>query len=168
MKGRRKGQTMDKGSAPETGLAGEAKKPSQLATFKTMIRRAGLRGTGPRMAVLRLLTESPVPLSHGDIVEALKADGMDRATIYRNLVDMTAAGLLTRSDLGHIWRFEFRQPGAKKHSTEHAHFVCLKCGDVSCLLETAVTIVPDKAAPRAVAARSVEIQLKGLCDTCSI
>jgi len=42
-----------------------------------------------------------------EVFAELQAEGWDRATLYRNLVDMTDAGLLRRVDLGdHVWRYE--------------------------------------------------------------
>ena len=51
--------------------------------------------------------------------------GIDKATAFRNLNDMTDAGLLRRTELGdHVWRFELRrQDGAGGHEesgTPHA------------------------------------------------
>lgn len=77
------------------------------------LRGAGLRGTAPRIAVLRFLERATAPLSHGDIYQELAVRGFDRATIYRNLINLADAGLVSRTDLGdHIWRFELRrEPG---------------------------------------------------------
>jgi Fe2+ or Zn2+ uptake regulation protein len=77
-----------------------------------MIRAAGLRSTSSRVAVLRYLMGAEQPVSHANLVEALADEGFDRATIYRNLMDLTEVALLTRSDLGdHVWRFELRRDG---------------------------------------------------------
>ena len=46
-------------------------------------------------------------MNHSEVAEALEEAGFDRATLYRNLVDLAAAGILNRSDYGdHSWRFE--------------------------------------------------------------
>ena len=58
------------------------------------IRAAGLRNTQSRMAVLGLLRRSMRPLTHGEVVEHFSKKCWDRATLYRNLVDMAEAGLL--------------------------------------------------------------------------
>jgi Fur family ferric uptake transcriptional regulator len=142
-------------------------RPGDLAELQALIRQAGLRSTGPRVSVLRLLAKAGAPRSHAEIYDAVEAEGFDRATIYRNLIDMADAGLLTRSDLGdHVWRFELKGEKAA-HSAEHPHFVCTDCGDVSCLPDARVQIKPGRGAPRAVAQKAVEVQIKGLCDQCS-
>ena len=92
-----------KGSAPLT-----------LAEYQDKIRTVGLRSTAPRVAVLRELEAATAPLSHADLVDSLGSQGYDRVTIYRNLTDLTEAGLVMRADLGdHVWRFEWRELGAR-------------------------------------------------------
>jgi Fur family ferric uptake transcriptional regulator len=151
------------------GAAMSAKKGSaqpKLAEFQEKIRAAGLRSTAPRVAVLRELESATAPLSHADLVDALGGDGYDRVTIYRNLTDLTEAGLVMRADLGdHVWRFELRRAG-KEHSGTHPHFTCTDCGTVSCLPEESVRITSARGAPKAIAARAVEVHLRGLCDRC--
>ncbi|ADO68657.1 Fur family transcriptional regulator [Stigmatella aurantiaca] len=146
-----------------------AKKSSpqpKLAELQQKIRAVGLRSTSPRVAVLRELEAASAPLSHADLVDALGEEGFDRVTLYRNLTDLTEAGLVLRSDLGdHVWRFELRRAG-KEHQGFHAHFTCTDCGTVACLPEDSITLTPVKGTPRAVAARAVEVQLRGLCDRC--
>jgi Fur family ferric uptake transcriptional regulator len=131
------------------------------------IRGVGLRSTGPRVAVLRQLEAARTPVSHADLVSALVPEGFDRATIYRNLMDLTQAGLVSRTDLGdHVWRFELRRRG-RTGDGEHPHFMCIGCGTVACLPGDSVRLRPSRGAPRAVRRRHVDIQLKGRCDRCA-
>ena len=135
--------------------------------LRERIRASGLRSTAPRVAVLACLEGADSPRSHAEICEALQGEGFDRATLYRNLVDLAEAGLLTRSDLGdHVWRFELRREGAT-HEDAHPHFTCTDCGEVSCLPEVTVRIKAAENAPKAVAAASVQVQLRGRCDGCT-
>jgi Fur family ferric uptake transcriptional regulator len=147
-----------------------AEKPAAgpvLAEYQERIRASGLRSTAPRVAVLRQLEAAQAPLSHAELVDSLGDAGYDRVTIYRNLTDLTEAGLVVRADLGdHVWRFELRRAG-EAHQGTHPHFTCTDCGTVSCLPAEAVRVTPAKGAPRAVAARAVEVHLRGLCDSCS-
>lgn len=137
------------------------------------LRDAGLRGTAPRIAVLRFLERATTPLSHGEIYQGLAKLGFDRATIYRNLIDLADAGLLSRTDLGdHVWRFEIRR-GEENHRAEHRmagvghpHFLCTRCGEVTCLPGGVVRLVSSRSVPRAISLRAVEVQLKGRCDAC--
>jgi Fur family ferric uptake transcriptional regulator len=132
-----------------------------------LLRGAGLRKTASRVAVLQFLERATTPLSHGDIYQGLVDLGFDRATIYRNLIDLAEAGLISRTDLGdHVWRFEMRR-GKENHTAEHPHFLCTSCGVVTCLPGGAVRLVPSRGVPRAISSRSVEVQVKGYCDACA-
>lgn len=134
--------------------------------IRAMLRNAGLRSTASRVAVLERLRKASTPVTHAQVCEALSSLGFDRATVYRNLIDLTEAGLLTRTDVGdHVWRFEVRPEGAK-HPAEHPHFVCADCGDVACLPGVSVRIRRTGGAPRALRHEGLEVQLKGLCDNC--
>ncbi|MCC6647470.1 MAG: transcriptional repressor [Polyangiaceae bacterium] len=140
----------------------EAKGAGEL---RAALRAAGLRATPSRVAVLGLLSSASAPVSHGDAAAALEGGGWDRATLYRNLLDLTRAGLARRDDLGdHVWRFEL----ARGHDvTLHPHFVCDECGEVSCL-DGAVVVMPrGAAAPRALRTGGVEVHVKGRCDGCA-
>jgi Fur family ferric uptake transcriptional regulator len=130
--------------------------------LKGMLRDAGLRATSARIVVLGCLLEAEAPLSHGEVCGLLEERGYDRATLYRNLSDLTEAGLLTRRDHGdHLWRFEVASAADEHDRTDHPHFVCNECGVVECLPEEAVAVT--RAAPKV---RKVEVQLRGVCESC--
>lgn len=128
------------------------------------LRAAGLRRTRPRLAVLAVLDRARAPLSHAEVAEVLASEGLDRATVYRNLLALSEAGLARRSDLGdHVWRFErVGGPAATPHA--HPHHVCTGCGSVACLEELSVRFAGRGAA---LARRGVEIQLRGPCAACA-
>jgi Fur family transcriptional regulator, ferric uptake regulator len=158
---RRKAESQIAGAAGLGARAGRRQNEHAL-----LLRRSGLRKTAARIAVLQFLERAAGPLSHGEIAGAIAALGFDRATVYRNLVDLAEAGLVARSDLGdHVWRFEIRRGGVA-HVREHPHFLCVTCGGVTCLPGGAVRFVSIRGVPRAVASQDVEVQVKGRCDTC--
>ncbi|MCW5890775.1 MAG: transcriptional repressor [bacterium] len=136
---------------------------------RATIRAAGLRSTGPRLAVLQRLEAARTPLSHAELVADLASSGFDRATIYRNLIDLTQAGLVTRTDVGdHVWRFERKRTTASRDEAEHPHFMCTDCGTVACLPGVRVRIKAAGSGRRpSVLSRAVSIQLKGTCDRCA-
>ena len=135
--------------------------------WASALRQAGLKRTAARIAVLEHLDAADAPVTHKDLVERLTHLGYERATIYRILMDLVGAGLVTRQDLGHWWRFELRRDKSQGHRSEHPHFLCNECGLVVCLPDSAVRLVPARGAPHAISRRGVEVQLKGRCDTCS-
>jgi Fur family transcriptional regulator, ferric uptake regulator len=135
---------------------------SIIDQLRTSVRELGLRATPSRIAVLGLLRTSKVAMSHAEVADKLEGQGWDRATIYRNLTDLAESGLLRRTDVGdHVWRFE---PADGAHSaTAHPHFLCIECGDVSCLPDMEIS---GRKAPRSVKSKAVEIHVRGLCDAC--
>jgi Fur family ferric uptake transcriptional regulator len=134
--------------------------------LRERIRGAGLRATPARVAVLRMLSGRGTPPSHPEVFAELQSQGWDRATLYRNLVDLTEGGLLRRVDLGdHVWRYELAQDHPEEGS-EHPHFLCTSCGDVACLDAVEVKL-PTAGVPGAVRAGRVQIQFRGLCDRCA-
>ena len=140
--------------------------PPSLDQLKSTIRGVGLRSTAPRVAVLKRLIVATTPVSHGELVETLAAEGMDRTTVYRNLVDLTEAGLVRRTDLGdHVWRFELKR--GEGESVRHPHFTCTDCGSVVCLPEVTLSVKAGKGVPKSLSKQKVEIQLRGKCDDCA-
>lgn len=140
---------------------------STVPALQERIRAAGLRSTSPRLVVLQRLEQLTAPVSHAELHEQLGDAGLDRATVYRNLVDLAEAGLVRRRDLGdHVWRFELAR-GEGHEGGQHPHFTCTECGDVSCLPDVEVKLVAAKGAPRSLRKERVEVQLRGTCDDCS-
>lgn len=136
----------------------------ELETLKDRIRAVGLRSTSARLAVLRVLLAAHAPLSHAEVVERLASSGFDKATVFRNLVDLVQADLLMRTELGdHVWRYEVRDP-AHSAGGGHPHFVCTDCGGVTCLSELDFDDRSQAAASKI--GRVTEILLKGVCNDC--
>ncbi len=135
--------------------------PSE-ADLRVALKAAGLRVTGPRLAVLVELSKSTEPVSHAELVDRLAPWGMDRVTVWRNLTTLVEARLCARTDLGdHTWRFE--RTGSGEHAGGvHPHFVCIACKKVSCLPEDAVYLKSGTARGSVV----LEVQVKGRCDDC--
>jgi Fur family ferric uptake transcriptional regulator len=129
--------------------------------FRTLLSSKGLRVTEQRLIVLRALATSRRPVSFPELEERLSEEGLDRATVYRNLLALTELGILIRTLLGDgVARYELPLAGAGLH-TEHFHLVCLDCGGVSCLPPTAVSLHGEAVR------RVTEVQLRGHCAACS-
>lgn len=142
-----------------------AKRAGNGGEIEALLRGRGLRRTMPRVAVLRFMKANPRPLSHGEIAEALEPESLDRATVYRNLIDLSEAGIVLRRDLGdHVWRFELRRD---EDDTGHPHFVCSSCGGITCLPEDSVKLLPPRKAPRALRDKDVAVEIRGVCDACA-
>lgn len=141
-----------------------ASSSATAADIRAGLRAAGIRSTAARVAVLQVLHRIESPVSHAELAAHAELAEFDRATVYRNLVDLADAGLLSRTDLGdHVWRFELKD---QPHTDlgEHPHFVCTDCGAVACLDDVTIEIKPKSARLRHAV---TEILLKGTCDRCA-
>ena len=126
-----------------------------LDAVRARLRQAGLRCTSARLAVMQHLIAARGPETHAQVSDALAHTGFDRATIYRNLTELTEARLAARVELGdHVWRFEAKRAGGGHKGDDHPHFVCTTCGEVSCLDDVKVSITP-RVAPAAAGRRIV-------------
>src|SRR5262245_33455036 len=147
---------------------GHTRARASTEELRDRIRARGLRATAARVAVMQALARLGRPATHGDLAAELSSDGWDRATVYRNLVDLTEAGFARRVDMGdHLWRFELLDERAPHAASEHPHFLCDSCGEVECLPREAVQVVPSPRAPRALKKKNLQIQVKGRCDRCA-
>ncbi len=141
-----------------------AQKSDDVAEIRDRVRAAGLRCTTARLAVMRELAAAGSPVSHAEVADRLAAYGLDKATVFRNLNDLTEVGLVNRTELGdHVWRFELRDPNASDGG-QHPHFMCIDCGSVTCLSDVEF----DQATRKRAAQIGVvtEILLKGRCRKC--
>jgi Fur family transcriptional regulator, ferric uptake regulator len=130
--------------------------------LRQLLGSRGIRVTEQRLLILRELAKLRAPVSHGELTDRLAGYALDRATIYRNLLSLTDAGILVRTQLGdNVWRFEMPSSAAASHGA-HPHFVCTDCGDVSCLPKGAVKLAGGEIARIEVA----EVQLRGRCGEC--
>lgn len=146
------------------------KQPALVQDIRDQIRQSGLRCTMARVHVLQRLYDATTPQSHADLAAELAPLGFDRATIYRNLVELAEVGILSRVELGdHVWRFELKRDRGDsdkgEHDAEHPHFVCVDCGEVSCLPGVSVNVSSQPAA-RSVIGEVMQVVLKGRCERC--
>jgi Fur family ferric uptake transcriptional regulator len=145
-----------------------------VSDARTALRAAKLRSTTSRVAVLQHLASSSKPLSHAEVADLLVPEGFDKSTLYRCLVELADAGLLSRLDAGdHAWRFELRsyargglRGGEHDEDSEHPHFGCVDCGKVECLPEVEVKITSPKGAKGSALGDVTEVFLKGHCKEC--
>ena len=137
--------------------------------FKDTLREHGLRATAPRIAVLRELCDADTPLSHTEVLARLGEVEWDPATIYRNLIKLTEAGLtqvVSRAEgMARYALVTDHGDHDHDHDHEHPHFVCDDCGKVSCL-PVAVTAAVEADDRWAASVRHATVQLRGACPDC--
>jgi Fur family ferric uptake transcriptional regulator len=141
-----------------------AAEPS-LDIVRKKLREAGLRSTAARLWVMQMLIDAHAPLTHAQVADALVPKGFDRATVYRNLIELSDAKIVSRIELGdHLYRFELKRPNSDG-TLEHPHFVCVDCGEVTCLDDVNVAIKPTNKAAKKL--EVTEVLLKGHCGSCA-
>ena len=103
--------------------------PSDEATpMVARLRRLGLRVTPQRVLVMEALAAAGGHLTADEIMRwvGARSPAINLATIYRTLDTLTAAGLVTQTDLG---------GGSASYElageAQHHHLVCQHCGAVS-------------------------------------
>ncbi len=129
-----------------------------------LLRDAGLRVTGVRLAVLRTLDG----LHHAtadDVVQAVRIDlgSASVQAVYDTLHTLTSAGLLRRMEpAGHPARYE------RRVGDNHHHVVCRSCGavaDVDCAVGHAPCLTPSQA--HGFTLDLAEVTFWGLCPDCA-
>lgn len=129
--------------------------------FRDLLTSRGLRVTAQRMELLREMVKVTAPISHPELNERMEKSGLDRATIYRNLLTLADAGVVVRAQLGdQVWRYELPRTTSSDHS-HHPHLVCSECGNVRCLPVGAVKLKGEAAKSQV-----AEVQLRGVCVQC--
>jgi len=127
------------------------------------IRRTGARATPARISVLQLLRAAPMPLTHGEIEQALGASALDRVTLYRVLDWLVESGLAHKNtDINRVFRFSVAAAG--EHTT-HVHFCCERCGGVFCL---DATPPPAPVLPAGFSLSRIDFDLRGRCANCAV
>lgn len=143
--------------------------PSDAESCRRALKEVGLRATPARVAVLQLIREESRPLSHADVCEALVENQWNRTTLWRNLCDLETAGLVQRKALGdRLFRFEHADSSSTHDAHAHPHFICISCGDVSCLPEEMFQWDEPRHVPRSVRQGHAEVEVRGVCDDCNL
>jgi len=126
---------------------------------------AGLRRTGPRLAVLGALLAARKPQTADQIAAKLSPPAADRVTVYRTLETFLEAGLVHKAFLDErTWHFELAHNCTESQC--HPHFTCTNCGDTSCL--TDISLPMAKSAGKGFIIHRQRVQLEGLCPKCSV
>ena len=128
-----------------------------------ILRKAGLKATGVRIAILEILLEAPEPLAHRDVLKRAGRQGLDRVSAYRSLQAFVEKGiahrLVTEDRVG-----RFALSGGNRSHPLHPHFLCRSCGKVECL-----TRIRMPAVTRGKLGHRIEEQfwyLRGVCSQC--
>ena len=128
-----------------------------------MLKEAGLRPTSARQRVLSSLQTAGKSLSHRELVDLLF--GLDRVTIFRSLKNLKKARLVhSVQGVDRTLRY-FINPAEKRGCPGgHPHFLCLKCGGMSCLSDQQIAVV---RVPPGAEVRGKQLLVYGVCPSCA-
>jgi Fe2+ or Zn2+ uptake regulation protein len=130
--------------------------------IKGAIRFSGLRVTKIRARVLGFLRRIHKPISHAEIMLALKS--ADKVTVYRTLAALADAGLVHRTFTGERTALYESADRCEKHSC-HPHFTCRECGMTKCLTSAHVPLV--KTAGKGFKLERQRVHIEGVCPSCN-
>lgn len=123
-----------------------------------------IRKTAARVAIIQVLQNNPDAMSEAEIKEQM-GDLYDRITFYRNMQNMSEAGVLHRIVVSNILVKYALNHCEKKHChhINHAHFYCRQCETVTCLGDLQVKAkIPDGFVEE-----EIELLIRGVCDKCN-
>ena len=90
---------------------------------KTILRKAGLKATPGRLAILRYLSSLESPVSAETLFHALAKEGIDLSTLYRTLNTLVEKGI-AKKEVGRRKENLYSMNDEK----ESHWLVCLRCG----------------------------------------
>jgi Fe2+ or Zn2+ uptake regulation protein len=139
----------------------------RAATMLRDLKRAGLKMTPQRLAIVKLFATDESHPTAQDLYERLRGDypTMSFATVYNTLDALASAGLSGTLRLGGAARFD-------PNVDAHHHAVCDKCGAVrdipaETLAPTSATVRQLQKAAGGFSVRAVERVYRGLCAKCA-
>jgi Fe2+ or Zn2+ uptake regulation protein len=128
-----------------------------------LLSEAGLRPTAQRESVLATLLATGRSLSHPELADLLPA--LDRVTVFRSLKTLKASGLLHAvRGIDGIQRYFVNPRGKRGCPGSHPHFLCLVCGEMSCLEDQ---VLPRVEVPRGSEVQGKQLLVYGTCARCS-
>lgn len=133
-------------------------------TLQKHLRAAGLRVTGPRLAVLAAVQGEGRHLDAQTIADGVRRrlGALSTQAVYDNLNVLVEAGLVRRiQPAGHPARYEGRV------GDNHHHIICRACGataDVDCVLGDAPCLAPSD--DHGFVTDEAEVIFWGLCPLC--
>lgn len=135
--------------------------PASHSGKPSPLKKAGLKSTPGRRAIMAVLAKHRSPLSPDAIHRQVGVQTCDRATVYRILDSMAEAGLIQ----------QILVRGKKLYLLEetehhHHHAVCRQCGATVCLDQCLIAPLEKEALAHGFRDLRHSIQLTGLCPKC--
>ena len=129
------------------------------------LRQNGLRATHGRIAIVRLLDSSEVPLTLAEIHDKVRAKGCDFATVFRFVSILEEKKLVQR--VAWIDGTTRHEMSARDGHHHHHYLICRECHKIEPIDECVVESFEDQIAKeRGYAALNHSLQLSGVCPAC--
>ena len=127
------------------------------------LRRAGLRATGPRLAILHILVKDPSHPTAEDVHEALRVDhpSLSLSTVYKTLEAFLRAGLCRRvvGDGSRLRVDGLMEP--------HDHALCRGCGRIFDIRRAIYPLPPPPSSlPNGLYVTGVHVEYDVVCAEC--
>ena len=128
------------------------------------LRQNDLRATHGRMAIVRLLDASQVPLTLQEIHDRVGGKSCDFATVFRFISILEEKGLVEKV----AWMDGTTRHELRAEDGHHHHYlICRTCHKVEPVDECVVDRLEDQiAAKRGYTAINHSLQLSGVCPSC--
>ena len=138
--------------------------PTPLDQLIEGLRKAHLRVTEPRIAILEVLLHEHGPFTVEAIHNQVTQHVCDLATIYRSLSSLEKAGLLRRCEFGDgTARYEL----SFKESHHHHHLICRVCKKVEVLDDCELQELDQFARKRGFVDITHSLEFFGKCPNCT-
>ena len=129
------------------------------------LRQNGLRATHGRIAIVRLLDASTVPLTLAEIHEKVRGEGCDFATVFRFVSILEEKQLVQR--VAWIDGSTRHEMSAREGHHLHHYLICRECHKIEPIDECVVESFEDQIAKeRGYSGLSHSLQLSGVCPEC--
>jgi len=134
-------------------------------TFQKYLTSAALKLTPQREAILEKIVGTHGHFDADDVFFSLRKQGkrISKATVYRTLELLTAAGMIREVDIGKGHR-AFEHIFGRSH---HDHLVCTLCGKVVEFDDPLINEVQDRVCRRfSFRPESHSLRIRGRCSSC--
>ena len=129
-----------------------------------LLKKANLRKTNQRLAVLGALIETDVPITQQQIAESLADSAPDKVTIYRVLECLMEKGIVHKAFMKD--RTAFFELGHNCSKTQcHPHFTCTSCQKTVCIKNTKMPLA--EINEQGFKIKHQKVELEGLCPKCN-
>lgn len=136
-----------------------------MSTLDKLFTERGIRPTPLRREVMALLYEADRPLTWKEAFACLSSSGVNKVSLYRTLSLLEKNGLVHKvlgaDGAWHYCAHPLERPGCPGN---HAHFLCLQCGRMTCLV---VQAIPTVDLPEGYTVEGKQLLAYGRCPSCS-